>query len=74
MIESPGITGKTDIRTTRTRLPIKTVLMDKSFSVLDTAVAPFSFMDLTLSLNDEMIVGIVFNNVYMHSIGKDVLR
>ena len=62
-IESPGNIGRNDISKIKARLPIKTVLNERSFSVRETATPPFSFIELTLSRNEEMIVGIVFIRV-----------
>ena len=63
MIESPGICGKIPSNTTNIKLPINTVLKERSFSVRMAGPSDFSFIEPILSLKDEMIVGIVFIRV-----------
>ncbi len=63
-ILSPGICGMNAINTTSRRLPPRTTVNGKSRSVRRTATpALLSFIEATLSLNDEMIVGRVLRRV-----------
>jgi len=57
--------GSKAINNTNTKLPIPTILIDKSLSVLATSVtaAPSFFKEPILPLKEEMIVGMVLNKV-----------
>src|SRR5437763_4764115 len=60
----PGIIGNTAINTIKAMLPTKTILILRSLSVLLTAFLSSTLStELMLLLKEEMIVGIVFNNV-----------
>src|SRR6476646_2528834 len=60
----PGIKGINAIRKISAMLPNKTTLMLRSLSVLNrVSVPPFSFTAETLSLNEEMMVGMVLISV-----------
>ena len=61
---SPGIMGINAMSSIKAMLPNNTTLKLKSLSVRATVLAvTLSFSEPRLSLNEEMIVGMVFNNV-----------